>query len=121
MAGNRNPYQDDPTGTNFQIRDTPDFLFETGYLVHPSDGTQAMASPGGDKSYPGAYKFGGVYNGGKFPDPAGHRSSGNYLVYGMASQAGFPARAGSNSGPGAAIRVCLWLGGLRRRRVALSA
>jgi Carbohydrate-selective porin, OprB family len=32
MAANRNPYQQDPTGTNFQIRDTPDFLFETGYL-----------------------------------------------------------------------------------------
>jgi len=98
MAANRNPYQDDPTGTNFQIRDTPDFLFETGYLVHPSDGAQAMASPGGGKSYPGAYKFGGVYNGGKFPDPAGHRSSGNYLVYGMASQAVFRSDAGSNRG-----------------------
>ena len=98
MAGNRDPYAQDPTGFHFQIRDTPDFLFETGYLVHPSDGTQANAPAGGGKSYPGAYKFGGVYNGGKFPDPAGHRSSGNYLIYGMASQALFRLNPGSNRG-----------------------
>jgi carbohydrate-selective porin OprB len=32
VAGNRNPYQQDPTGTNFAIRNTPNFLFESGYL-----------------------------------------------------------------------------------------
>src|SRR5229473_3326438 len=121
MAANRNPYQDDPTGTNFQIRDTPDFLFETGYLVHPSDGTQAMASPGGDKSYPGAYKFGGVYNGGKFPDPAGHRSSGNYLVYGMASQAVFRSDAGSNRGLDATFGFDYSPGDVSRENVQLTA
>jgi carbohydrate-selective porin OprB len=98
MAGNRDPYHQDPTGTNFQIRDTPDFLFEAGYLVHPSDGTQATAPARGGKVYPGAYKFGGAYNGGTFPDPAGHRSSGNYLIYGMASQAVFRSDARSSRG-----------------------
>jgi len=39
------------------------------------------------RTYPGEYKFGGVYNGGRFPNPAGIESSGNYLIYGMASQA----------------------------------
>lgn len=65
MAGNRDPYNQDPTGFHFQIRDTPNFLFETGYLVHPLDGdaTRSAGSASG-KSYPGAYKFGGVYNGG---------------------------------------------------------
>jgi len=121
MAANRNPYQDDPTGTNFQIRDTPDFLFETGYLVHPSDGAQAMASPGGGKSYPGAYKFGGVYNGGKFPDPAGHRSSGNYLVYGMASQAVFRSDAGSNRGLDATFGFDYSPGDVSRENVQLTA
>jgi len=99
MAGNRNPYNQDPTGFHFQIRDTPNFLFETGYLVHPLNGhaTRPAGSASG-KSYPGAYKFGGVYNGGKFSDPAGHMSNGNYLIYGMASQAVFRSDAGSNRG-----------------------
>ena len=99
MAGNRDPYNQDPTGFHFQIRDTPNFLFETGYLVHPLDG-HAIRSRGsaGGKSYPGAYKFGGVYNGGKFSDPAGHMSNSNYLIYGMASQAVFRSDAGSNRG-----------------------
>jgi len=99
MSGNRNPYKQDPTGFHFQIRDAPDFLFETGFLVHPSagNGSQSAGSVSG-KSYPGVYKFGGVYNGGKFPDPTGHLSSGNYLIYGMASQAVFRSDAGSNRG-----------------------
>lgn len=99
MSGNRNPYEQDPTGFHFQIRDAPDFLFEIGYLVHPSDGngTQSAGSMSG-KSYPGVYKFGGAYNGGKFPDATGRMSSGNYLIYGMASQAVFRSDAGSNRG-----------------------
>src|SRR6201993_3792169 len=121
MAANRNPYQQDPTGPNFQIRDTPDFLFETGYLVHPPDGTQAAASLGGRKSYPGAYKFGGVYNGGKFPDPAGHRSSGNYLVYCGSSQAVFRSDAGSNRGLDATFGFDYSPGDVSRENVQLTA
>jgi|HubBroStandDraft_2_1064218.scaffolds.fasta_scaffold24448_4 porin len=98
LAGNRNPYQQDPTGTNFQISDTPDFLFETGYLLNQPDGKDGTSAHSTAKSYPGEYKFGGVYNGGKFTDPAGRKSSGNYLVYGMASQALFRSQAGSNRG-----------------------
>lgn len=99
MSGNRNPYEQDPTGFHFQIRDTPDFLFETGYLVHPSDGNglQSVGSASG-KAYPGVYKFGAVYNGGKFPDPTGRLSNGNYLIYGMGSQAVFRSDAGSDRG-----------------------
>src|SRR5215467_6840743 len=33
MSGNRNPYQQDPTGTNFAIRNSPNFLFEAGYMT----------------------------------------------------------------------------------------
>jgi hypothetical protein len=33
---------------------------------------------------------------GKFPDPAGNKSSGNYLIYGMASQAVFRSEVGSS-------------------------
>jgi carbohydrate-selective porin OprB len=84
MSGNRNPYQQDPTGTNFAIRNSPNFLFEAGYNT--------------GKTYPGEYKFGGVYNGGKFANPQGIESSGNYLIYGMASQAVYRPDGGSNRG-----------------------
>ena len=95
MAGNRNPYQQDPTGTNFQIRDTPNFLFEAGYLINQPDSHNNSSTA---KSYPGEFKFGGIYNGGKFGGPAGRMSGGNYLIYGMASQALFRSSAGSNRG-----------------------
>src|SRR5262249_12503401 len=120
IAGNRDPYHQDPTGTNFQIRDTPDFLFEAGYLVHPSEGTQATASARGGKSYPGAYKFGGVYNGGNFPDPAGLRSSGNYLIYGMASQAVFRSDAGWNRGLDATFGFDYSPGDVTRQNIQLT-
>lgn len=60
MAGNRNPYKQDPTGFHFQIRDTPDFLFETGYLVHSPDNDVGKAGAfATGKSYPGSYRLGG--------------------------------------------------------------
>lgn len=98
MAGNRDPYRQDPNGFHFRIRNSPDFLFETGYLVHPADGNSMRSAASGGKSYPGIYKFGAVYNGGSFSDPAGHVSGGNYLIYGMASQAIFRTDGGSNRG-----------------------
>ena len=97
MAGNRNPYEQDPTGFHFQIRDTPNFLFEAGVLVNQTDGNTSKSTQSG-KSYPGEYKFGGVYNGGKFSDPSGRKSGGNHLIYGMASQALFRSQPGSNRG-----------------------
>src|ERR1700739_4355378 len=84
MSGNRDPYHQDPTGTNFEIKNSPNFLFEAGYLLHPpDDGTAGPSGAAANKVYPGSYKFGGIYNGGKFPDAAGIKSSGNYLIYGM--------------------------------------
>jgi porin len=95
MSGNRDPYHQDPTGTNFTIKDSVNFLFEAGYLLHPpDDGTSGSAGTVATKTYPGSYKFGGIYNGGKFPDTAGVKSTGNYLIYGMASQAIFRTDAG---------------------------
>jgi porin len=108
MAGNKDPYHQDPTGFEFKIRDTPVYLFETGYLVSPAEDatpveagvsylTTSAGSPDG-KSHPGVYKFGGAFNRGQFSDPAGRKSNGNYLLYGMASQALFRTEAGSNRG-----------------------
>ncbi|HKW35982.1 MAG TPA: carbohydrate porin [Candidatus Acidoferrum sp.] len=107
ISGNRDPYHDDPTGFHFAIRNSPNFLFETGYVVSPENGMPSeadvgyitkSAGPTGRKAYPGLYKFGAVYNGGKFANPEGMRSSGNYLIYGMASQALFRSTPGSNRG-----------------------
>jgi carbohydrate-selective porin OprB len=107
MSANRDPFHDDPTGFHFAIRNSPNFLFEAGYVVSPESWMPTEAdvgyitkSPGptGRKSYPGLYKFGAVYNGGQFANPEGIRTSGNYLIYGMASQALFRSTPGSNRG-----------------------
>jgi porin len=109
MAGNRNPYRQDPTGTNFAIRNSPNFLFEAGYLT--------------GKIYPGEYKFGGVYNGGKFANPSGieSRGNGNYLIYGMASQALYRPDAGSNRGLDATIGFDYSPGDVSRENVQITA
>lgn len=107
MAGNRHPYQQDPTGTNFAIRDSANFLFEAGYLR--------------GKTYPGEYKFGGIYNGGKFPSPTGIESNGNYLIYGMASQALYRPDAGSNRGLDATIGFDYSPGDVSRENVQITA
>jgi porin len=97
LSGNRNPYQQDPTGTNFVIRDSPDFLFETGF-THDIQDLNGQVSHTDEKTYPAIYKFGAAYNAGKFTNAAGVRSSGNYLIYGMANQAVYRTSAGSNQG-----------------------
>ena len=97
LAGNRNPYQQDGSGFNFQIRDTPVFVFEAGYTRNAENFT-GQKSHFNSKSYPSIFKVGAAYNGGKFPDAAGHDSNGNYLIYAMANQALYRAEAGSNRG-----------------------
>jgi porin len=64
----------------------------SGHSLHPDR-----------KTYPGNYKFGAAYNGGKFTNAAGVQSSGNYLVYGAANQALYRTDAGSNRGLDATI------------------
>jgi porin len=120
QAGNRDPYHQDPTGFHFQIRDTPDFLFEAGYRVHPEDPTRSAGSPVG-KSYPGDYKFGAAYNAGKFPEAGGGKSNGNYLIYGMASQALFRPQSGSNRGLDATFGFDWSPGDVTRQNVQITA
>ena len=94
LSGNRDPYEQDPTGFHFKIADTPVFVYEAGYLVDPLNTNGSDA-----KSYPGTYKFGAAYNGGKFLDPITDKySPGNYLIYVMANQAVYRASPGSNRG-----------------------
>ena len=102
LAGNRNPYQQDPTGFHFEIRNTPVFVYEVGFTHNAQDLT-TRTSHLARKTYPGIYKFGAAYNGGKFPNSVGIESSGNYLIYGMANQALYRSDAGSNRGLDATI------------------
>jgi porin len=91
LSGNRDPYNQDTTGFNFQIKDSPDFVDEIGYYVDQTpDKTR--------KRYPGHYKFGSAYNAGKFPNAQGVESSGNYLIYGGVNQAVYRTTAGSDQG-----------------------
>lgn len=93
LSGNRNPYAQDTTGFHFTIANSPVFVYEAGYLVDPR-GQNASG-----KAYPGIYKFGAAYNGGRFLNPVSNTySPGNYLIYGMANQAVYRPAAGSNRG-----------------------
>ena len=130
MSGNRDPYNQDPNGFGFAIRDSPNFLFEAGYLRGSSrcwpdevgpPSPVCTAAPTGGKTYPGEYKFGGIYNGGKFANPAGIKSSGNYLIYGMASQALFRSEPGSNRGFDATFGFDYSPGDVSRENVQITA
>ena len=93
LAGNRAPYVQDPTGFHFTIADTPVFVYELGWLVKPANRSAS------EKTYPGTYKVGASYNGGKFQNPVtGTYSRGNYLIYVMANQAVYRSTPGSDRG-----------------------
>lgn len=97
LAGNRSPYQQDTNGFHFSIDNSGVGVSEIGFLVDPSSGSANETSD--RKSYPGLYRVGSVYNGGKFADPVtGLLTSGNYLIYVMANQAVYRPDAGSNRG-----------------------
>ena len=98
LSGNRNPYEQDPTGFHFAIRDSPVFASEIGFTRDKQNEPQVRR-----KTYPGTYKFGSTYNAGKFTNAAGVQSSGNYLIYASANQALYRSEAGSNSGLDATV------------------
>jgi len=97
LSGNRNPFEQDPNGLHFAIRDTPVFANEIGF-THDAAAPSGQATEYARKRYPAVYKFGTTYNAGKFTDAAGNQRNGSYLVYGMANQAIFRSEAGSNRG-----------------------
>jgi porin len=101
LSGNRNPYERDPNGLHFAIRDSPDLVFETG-STHDVECLNAQSGLPDRKVYSDIFKFGAACNGGKFTDAAGIQSSGNYLIYGMADQALDRSGVGSNRGLDAA-------------------
>jgi porin len=99
FSGNRNPYQQDPTGLHYVIANSPVIATEAGYLWDaPVSPDQPL--PTDRKVYPGIYRFGGVVNyNGIFTDPfTGAITKGSYLYYFMASQAVYRADVGTNRG-----------------------
>jgi porin len=94
MSGNRDPYREDSNGFNYVKRDSGVFLNEIGFLFDPPGTTTS-----GRRRYPGLYKLGGVYNGGKFTDPFTKRiSDKNYLIYFMANQTVFRSAGNPDRG-----------------------
>jgi carbohydrate-selective porin OprB len=97
LSGNRNPYQQDPSGFHFAIRDSPDFVDEIGFTRDVQD-LNVQTSHLDRKTYPGTYRFGSAFNAGKFTNAYGIQSHDNYLIYGMVNQALYRTDAGSNRG-----------------------
>ena len=88
-AAVQNPYAYNQTGFVPQFRGNAMSLSEIGYspgkrasVVRAEDNVEAR------RGYSGLYRFGAVYNPGKFTSTLSNKPvSGNYLIYGSASQA----------------------------------
>jgi porin len=96
-SGNRNPYQQDPNGFHFAIRNSPDFVDEIGF-THDVQDLNGQTSHLDRKAYPVTYRFGSAYNADKFTNAYRIQSHDNYLVYGMVNQAVYRTDASSNRG-----------------------
>lgn len=88
LAGDRIAFFHNPTGLIPQFRGAPISVSEIGFT--PGKKTIAMRPPDDvvtRRGYSGVYKFGASFNPGKFTTATNTIRSGNYLLYGMASQA----------------------------------
>jgi porin len=88
LAGDRLAFFHNHTGLVPQFRGTPVSVSEIGF----TPGKKGLVMRPGDdvvsrKGYSGVYKFGASYNPGKFTTATHTISSGDYLLYWMASQA----------------------------------
>jgi porin len=89
LAGEASQFSYNPTGLVPQFRGNPVSVSEIGFTpgkkassIHPADNATTR------RGYTGLYQFGASYNPGKFAQPGlSTLRSGNYLLYGMASQA----------------------------------
>jgi porin len=89
MSGDPSPFSHNPTGFVPQFHGHPVIVWEIGFTPgKKASSVRAFDNVESRKGYSGLYQFGGSYNPGKFtvPNSATPRS-GNYLLYGMASQA----------------------------------
>ena len=116
-SGNRNPYQQNPTGFEY-VKHNSGVLSDAVGFTFNQPGTGKVAK---EKNYTGQYEVGSTYNGGKFANQfcsptaripgcpsAGSiyytnplyfsPNTGNYVVYFMGDQAVYRPKAGSNVG-----------------------
>jgi len=99
LSGNRNPYQPAPPELTSKFAIPLILSLKLAiWPILPIPLRQARQAKLCAKTYPGHYKFGAAYNGGKFRNPRGLQSNGNYLIYFGANQAVYRAEAGSNRG-----------------------
>jgi porin len=100
FAAERAPYAHNPTGFVSQFHGDPMSVSDIGYspgrrvsAVRTQDNVEAR------KDYAGLYRFGGSYNPGMFASTSSNKPvSGNYLIYGMASQALYRTRPDTDRG-----------------------
>jgi porin len=88
-AEDRTPFAHNPTGLVPQFRGVPVSISEVGFTPGGrASSVRAFDNVESRKGYSGLYQFGASYNPGKFTTPTTTKpSSGNYLLYWMASQA----------------------------------
>jgi carbohydrate-selective porin OprB len=88
-AEDREPFAHNPTGLVPQFRGVPVSISEIGFTPGKKASTvRAFDNVESRKGYSGLYQFGASYNPGKFTTATNTKlSSGNYLLYWMASQA----------------------------------
>jgi porin len=89
LAAVRSPFSQNPTGLVPQFNGTPVSVSEIGFTPgKKASSVRAFDSVDNRKGYSALYQFGASYNPGKFTSPTSTTPrSGNYLLYGMASQA----------------------------------
>ena len=88
-AEDRDPFAHNPTGFVPQFRGVPVSISEIGFTPgQRASSVRAFDNVGSRKGYSGLYQFGASYNPGKFVTNISTKTtSGNYLLYGRASQA----------------------------------
>jgi carbohydrate-selective porin OprB len=88
-AEDRDPFAHNPTGLVPQFRGVPVSISEIGFAPgQKASSVRAFDNVESRKGYGGLYQFGASYNPGKFmTQPSPKLTSGNYLLYWMASQA----------------------------------
>ena len=88
-AEDRDPFAHNPTGLVPQFRGVPVSVSEIGFTPgKKATSVRAFDNVESRKGYSGLYQFGASYNPGKFTLPTSNvPRQGNYLLYGMASQA----------------------------------
>jgi len=89
FAADREPYGHNPTGFVPQFRGAVMTASEIGWSPGQSaKDVRSFDTVQSREGYSGLYQLGGTYNPGKFPSTSSSAPvSGNYVIYGMASQA----------------------------------